>query len=409
MSMGSLGVMVCNGGISPTVQRFASYYAAGARKIEATGSPLESGSSPNLDGMADLGHATSRLFFWLATGLLLLWSGIGTPVLINYLPSELAREGVLAWQIHGVGLWLLILAAGRTALVQGAGDMLASQRWLFVSRLAASVAGVSALLLGCGVVSVGIATITMGGIQYIGHAERFGYWTSTPIRLYGRRGHLQIIWPTTWRFSVVTGSAWMITSAGTTIVGGFFGLAAAGSYGVTVQVIQFASALGAVWMSSAVPRLCAIRAADDKVGLKRLFLQRWVLGIATYSIVATGIIFLGPLVLDLIGSKTTLLPLGMVATLALIYLLELNHGALCAAFIMTENRVPFLLSAVVSGFAIVSISLLFAALTSLGVWSVVVAQGLVQLVYNNWKWPALAFSSVMSRECSHERIEKWNV
>ena len=140
MSMGSLGVMVCNGGISPTVQRFASYYAAGARKIEATGSPLESGSSPNLDGMADLGHATSRLFFWLATGLLLLWSGIGTPVLINYLPSELAREGVLAWQIHGVGLWLLILAAGRTALVQGAGDMLASQRWLFVSRLAASVA-----------------------------------------------------------------------------------------------------------------------------------------------------------------------------------------------------------------------------------------------------------------------------
>ena len=397
MSMGSLGVMICNGGISPTIQRFASYYAAGAQRIEATGIPTASGSGPNHLGLADLAHATSRLFAWLATGLLLLWLGIGLPVMAASLPPELTREGLIAWTVQGIGLWLVIQAAGRTALVQGAGDMLASQRWLVISRLAAPVAGVTGLLLGCGVVSIGIATATMGGVQYLGHSQRFGYRASPPARPDRIREHLLAIWPTTWRFSVVTGSAWMIISSGTTIVCAFFGLAAAGSYGLTVQVIQFASTLGAVWMSSAVPRLCSIRAAADHVQLRRLFVQRWALGIGTYAIIAMGIVFVGPWGMALIGSKTALLPIGMVATLSVIHLLELNHGPLCAAYLMTENQVPFLPAALGSGLTIVALGLTLATLTSFGVWSVVIAQGVVQLTYNNWKWPLLAFSDVYNK------------
>ena len=96
----------------------------------------------------------------------------------------------------------------------------------------------------------------------------------------------------------------------------------------------------------------------------------------------------------------------MIATMALIYLLELNHGPLCAAFLMTENQVPFLPAALGSGLAIVAIGLVLAAHTSLGVWSVIIAQGVVQLTYNNWKWPTLAFNSVMNRKSGFERSKK---
>jgi O-antigen/teichoic acid export membrane protein len=391
MSVGSLGVMVCNGGISPTIQRFASYYAAGAERIEATGTPAATGTGPNRSGMADLAHATSRLFTWLATGLLLVWLVIGLPVMLASLPRGLEREGLIAWTIHGIGLWLLIMAAGRTALVQGSGDMLASQRWLVISRLAAPVAGVTALLIGCGVVSLGIATLMIGGVQYLGHGRRFGQWASPAIHPDRVREHLLIIWPTTWRFSLVTGSAWMITSAGTAIVGACFGLAAAGSYGLTVQVIQFATTLGAVWMSSAVPRLCSIRALADHRALRVLFLQRWALGLGTYIVVAAGIVSVGPWILAFLGSQTSLLPMAMVLVLVVIYLLELNHGPLCAAFIMTGNQVPFLFAAVGSGLAIVVGALILSTMSMLGMWSVILSQGFVQLAYNNWKWPYVTY------------------
>ena len=67
-------------------------------------------------------------------------------------------------------------------------------------------------------------------------------------------------------------------------------------------------------------------------------------------------------------------------------LLEMIHSN-AATFITTRNRVPFVSSSILSGVAMVLISLFLINFTDLGLWSLLISQAVIQLLYNNWKWP----------------------
>lgn len=58
-----------------------------------------------------------------------------------------------------------------------------------------------------------------------------------------------------------------------------------------------------------------------------------------------------------------------------------------ATFIATRNRIPFVKSSILSGIAIILISLILINFTNLELWSLLISQAIVQLSYNNWKWP----------------------
>jgi hypothetical protein len=44
-------------------------------------------------------------------------------------------------------------------------------------------------------------------------------------------------------------------------------------------------------------------------------------------------------------------------------------------------------AALLSGFGIVIVSITLVTVLHFGVWGLVLSQGIVQLAYNNWKWP----------------------
>ena len=70
------------------------------------------------------------------------------------------------------------------------------------------------------------------------------------------------------------------------------------------------------------------------------------------------------------------------------YVLEWNHSTF-ATLITLSNRVPFVKASILSGGAIVILSFLSVWLTPLGILGLILAQGMVQLAYNNWYWPQL--------------------
>jgi hypothetical protein len=100
---------------------------------------------------------------------------------------------------------------------------------------------------------------------------------------------------------------------------------------------------------------------------------------------AVCIIFLAAPVLKLLGSKTALLPVDQLAALAFIRFLELHH-AQYGSLVLSENRNPFLKSALITGVAVVACSLILTPY--LGVWGLLLSTGLVQACYNNW-WPVV--------------------
>jgi hypothetical protein len=54
---------------------------------------------------------------------------------------------------------------------------------------------------------------------------------------------------------------------------------------------------------------------------------------------------------------------------------------------LTKNEVPFFKAALFSGAFTIILLFVFLKYTDFGVWGLLLAQGIVQGCYQNWKWP----------------------
>ena len=98
------------------------------------------------------------------------------------------------------------------------------------------------------------------------------------------------------------------------------------------------------------------------------------------------LILFGELLLTTIQSDIELLPLKLLMFMAIFLFLENNHS-MFSAFITSENRVPFVYAAIVSGISVLVLSIVSVNYTHLGLFGLLFSQAIVQLSYNNWKWP----------------------
>lgn len=168
------------------------------------------------------------------------------------------------------------------------------------------------------------------------------------------------------------------------------------SFGITMQVLELIGRCGTVVYQSYTPKLAQYRTEHNLSALKRLY------GYSVLSLflitIAGGVCFVlfGDWALQLIGSRTTFLPLGMMLTMILIHFLEQNH-AVAAGFIMADNKIPFFIPSLLSGAA--TIVLLCISLWGLkwGVWGLILSPGIAQLAYQNWKWPMVVIKELRNK------------
>ncbi len=90
--------------------------------------------------------------------------------------------------------------------------------------------------------------------------------------------------------------------------------------------------------------------------------------------------------MNFIGSKTPLLPNMCIVITILFAFLEANHG-IAGNILLTKNHVPFFKAALVSGLMTIIFLFLFLKFLNIGVWSLILAGGIAQIIYQNWKWP----------------------
>jgi phospholipid N-methyltransferase len=100
----------------------------------------------------------------------------------------------------------------------------------------------------------------------------------------------------------------------------------------------------------------------------------------------SALLFFGNWALELIHSKTPLLSHAFIAVALLVYLLETNHG-FAGNILVTKNEVPFFKAALIAGSITLILLFIFLNFTNWGVWGMILAQGIAQGAYQNWKWP----------------------
>jgi O-antigen/teichoic acid export membrane protein len=201
-----------------------------------------------------------------------------------------------------------------------------------------------------------------------------------------KRDYIKPILPNAVKLGLTGLGGFLVTRSSIIIGSLFLPLGEIASYGITIQIIAIIASIAGVYFSTYQPPISQYRVQNNILAIKRLYLRSCRLMLLTYIVFGAGLLFLGNCVLDWIGSQTPLLSEAMIVAVLAVYLLETNH-ANAGSILLTKNEVPFFKASLFAGTLTLLLSFVFFKCTALGVWSMILAQGIAQGVYQNWKWP----------------------
>lgn len=244
------------------------------------------------------------------------------------------------------------------------------------------------LLLNMGILSLGLASLISILIGRI--LLNYYFWRNAKInKLYSnKKKEIQEMIFTlrhnAYRMGWVMLGSYLITNANILLASSFLGLEEVVSYILTFQLLIIISSISTTVYFLFLPKLNnnQFKGKTSKIidGFALSLISAWLL----FLIGASILLGFGNLVFDSIGSSTALLPFNISIVFTIIIFLEMNHS-LCANLITTFNQIPFVKSALISGVLILTNSIFLVGILKIGVWGLILSQGIVQILYNNWK------------------------
>ena len=381
-------------GLSPTTIRNVSYVIGGAQSLAKNGINTASHNKDIsyplfvrlLSDVKKLYSCITVIAFFL-----IVIGGGGYFYFIS--PIELKYHILLAWIIYSVGLLLNLYFLYYTPILCGLGviqhayfsNTIGRFSWLIATILAVfyypTLVGLSVSFLVSVLVNRLVIFYYFNNNEYIVKSKDIlGHHEST----------IPYIAHNTLKLGVVSLGSFMISRSTVLIAGAFLPLTIAGEYTFSLQVYMALLAVGNVFVTVKVPELARLVLKDDKRELRELITKVLVFSAGIYTSGFILFYLLSEYVIKIIHPKVGFLDDKYLFILGVIFFLELMHS-ICATIITTTNKVPFVKPAILSGLLIVVSSFILLKYTDLGVIGLIVAQGLIQLMYNNWKWPVFVY------------------
>lgn len=392
LSFGGL-VTLLDFGFAQTISRVTAYLWGGARELIPYGLPTAENIAQNNDGQITPNFlllsrliAALKVYYRILGGaalvLLLTCGSWWVHIKTRGLPN--AQSLQIAFIVYAVAVALNIVGNMWLFTLNGINRVRESLQLSILCLAENYAVAIGGLLSGLRVWALVMANFAMGITERL--TGRFLFYKYT--RIENAPADMQmvrVLWPNAWRTGIVLVATYMGLQANTLICSGFLGLKITASYGLTLQAVMLLVGVSSVWVAVKLPFINQLRSQGRLQEIANLFRQRIALAILTYLFGAFVLFFFGHWVLTLLHTKTQFLPAPLLATMLLIYLLEAHHS-LYASLVFSENVNPFVVPAIISGTAIVTLSVLLTP--RIGVWGMLLAQGIVQLSFNNW-WPVV--------------------
>ena len=208
---------------------------------------------------------------------------------------------------------------------------------------------------------------------------------------------LRVITPNSLRVGLTNLGGFVVTKSALFIGSAFLPLAEIASFGVTMQVIDVMARCGSVMYQSYIPRLAQCRAERDMAALRRYYWLSVAALVTIYLVGGAAFVLLGDWAIGFLRSETTFLCTSMLCAVLVISLLEQNH-VLAATFIMADNKIPFMWPSLISGAATIVLLLVMLGPIGMGLWGMILAPGIAQLAYQNWRWPSMVIRELGTPE-----------
>ncbi len=383
-------------GFAATIGRFASYYAAGAPSVPRLGLDIPPGSGePNRAALAGLIRMSRTLYRGFAAAvaaiMLLSW----------FLWQSLSGSGQHVSAAHNVTFVLLVAGSAFSmaelywmTLLYGTNQVRQVNQLQLLGLAVNYGLALAGLLAGFGLTALVVGQIAWSAIPRT-MARRMVLREFSPRDLaHPAAISWRDLWATTWRSGAITLSSYVCIQGTTLVCAWVTDLQTTACYGLSIQLALMLHQVAASWLAVKFPLIGALRTRGDLPGARRIVSQRLLLSMLTYTAGGVVILMAGPWLLTVVGAKTSLLPVPLLAALLGWIGVELalgNHSAV----LLTGNVTPHMPGYLVTAACVAPLAVYLGL--KWGVAGLIAATLLAQLPWNYWWTPWKCWTRLLAR------------
>lgn len=384
-------------GFATTFSRNINYCWNGARELSKTGSTYSESKEPNFYLMKKTMMACQRVFLMISVGAWLIMITIGTYYILHISRHLNSNEPLIAWIICTVAIFMNLYFGYYGSFLRGVGAISDVNKATVYAKGIHIVLTIGLLACGAGIIGTSIAYLSYGTVyriiarrkfyKYKGIGEGLKAVTAQILPTDVKEMFL-IVWHNAWREGLISLANYFSNQACTVIISLYMPLTQTGAYSLGVHLATAVAQVAAVMYTSNQPVLQSAFVTKDKEKM------RTTMSMITFSYVVLdilgliAIIVIGLPLLRLIRPETVVAPSVMLGIG--MYQFTLKFRNCYTSYFSCTNRIIYVKAFLISAAACVLFALVSMGVLKLGVWGLIAAQLVSQLMYNAWAWPVKA-------------------
>jgi len=377
-------------GLSPTIIRNVSYVVSGAQKLVRHGMPkIEYDDDVPYPLLVRLLQDIKKIYSIITVVAFFFIVILGGVYFFYISPLGIRDNILISWVIYSSALLMNLYFIYYTPILCGFGVIQYAYYANIIGKLVWLLFTILAIFYYPTIIGLALAFLISVLVNRVIIAYYFNR-NSYTLKMDGINAQKESTIPflahNAIKLGMVILGSFMISRATVLICGIFLPLNLAGEYAFTLQVYIALLAIGNVYMTIKVPEFSRLVIQGDSCLLRTLIIKVISLSLAIYIL---GFIFfysLSTFITSVLHTKVAFLDGKFLLLLGVVFLLELFHS-ICGTILTTKNKIPFVKPALISGVCIVILSFILLKYTNMGIMGLILAQGFIQLLYNNWKWP----------------------
>lgn len=388
-------------GFSSSFTRNVTYTLNGVRNLKKNGFENLTEKSDYIDYGLLKGLIEAMRWFYLRVALVLfiLIASIGTFYILTIIRTYQGnREEVyVAWIILCLISTYNLYTMYYDSLLLGKGLIKRSKQIQIVGQCLYLLFAATLIISGYGLIAIVFSQLlSVIVIRYLSYKSFFNKEIRDILSSVQARPVKEIveaIYPNSIKIGLTSLGGFLVQRSAIVIGSLFISLDKIASYGITMQIVSVISILGLIYSNTYQPEIVKLRVTQSIDTIKELYVKSEIFLILTYLICGILFLTLGNFALELIDSKTELLPLCLIFLALLVSFLESNHSN-AGNILLTKNEVPFFKASIISGIVTVILLVLLLKFSKFGIIVLIIAPGIVQGAYQNWKWPKVLINEL---------------
>jgi O-antigen/teichoic acid export membrane protein len=381
-------------GFAPSFTRNITYVFSGVKELKKNGFETIGDQDKAIDYGLLKGVIDVMRWFYLRMAIILfvLLVTLGTyyiyTLLQNYKGNQL--EVYIAWMILCIISTYNLFTLYYASLLLGKGLVKESKKITIIGQVAYLIIAAVFILLGFGLIAIvsaqAISVIIIRLLSYRAFFTKEIKQNLSNSKAHSKKNIFNSILPNAVKIGITSLGGFMVNKS-SIIFGSFYlSLEEIASYGITLQLMIVIPSLALIYINTYQPKIVQLRVEKNIEAIKVLYIRGQIFMSLTFIVGSLALIFIGQWALNLINSATPLIPSTMLIVALIILFLENNH-AVAGGILLTKNEVPFFKASLFAGAITLILLFLLLQYTQLNLWAMIIAPGIAQGLYQNWKWP----------------------